>query len=64
MSANQVLQCAPCVAFHELLSELFVLRANGVQQRRHLCLQFRPETVEAVEIEQQMEIRHCLVRRE
>lgn len=55
-------QCAPCVASHKLLRQLFILRSNGVQQWRQLRLQFRPEAVEPEEIQQHMEIRHRLFR--
>jgi hypothetical protein len=50
MSANEMFQCAPCVVLHELLGQLFVLGADGVQQRCHLRLHFRPETIQAVDI--------------
>lgn len=60
VGANQMLQRAPCVAFHELLGQLLILSSNGVQQWCHLRLHLRPEAVETVEIEEQMEVRHRL----
>lgn len=56
MRTNKMLQCAPCVAFHELFGQLFVLCFDGIQQWRHLRLHFSSKTVQAEEVEEKMKV--------
>lgn len=57
---NQMFQRAPYVAFHKLVGQLLVLRSDGLQQRRHLRIHFRPEAIQAVEKVEEVEVRHRL----
>jgi hypothetical protein len=60
MRADEMLESAPSVALHKLLGQILVLISDSFQQRRHLRLQFRSEAIETVEIEEKMEVGHCL----
>lgn len=60
LGVNQMPHRVPCVAFHKLLGQIFVLRSNSLQQRRHLCIHFCPKQFKTVKKVKKVEVRHRL----